>query len=213
MGVYVHDSNWGTRRGIAVGILILFHLLLFWGLKSGFAMKVIESMAPPIVADIIQEAKEEEAPPPPPPPKMELPPVEVPPPVIDISIPVETNTTAISNVTDRPPPAPPPPPAAAPPVVRTALKLNPRATQPSTADYYPPTSQRLGEEGVARVKVCVGTNGRVKTSELEGTSGFERLDEAALKVGKLMRFTPPTENGVAVEQCGTLPIRFKLDER
>jgi periplasmic protein TonB len=205
MGVYVHDSNWGTRRGIAIAILILFHLLLFWGLKSGFAMKVIETLAPPIVADIIQEAKEEEAPPPPPPPKMELPPVEVPPPVIDISIPVETNTTAISNVTDRPPPAPPPPPAAAPPAP-PQLKLS-RANQPNVSDYYPPTSQRLGEEGVVRVKICVGTNGRVSSATVDASSGFERLDEAGVKVAKLYRFNPVTQ-----EVCNVLPVRFKLDE-
>lgn len=206
MGVYVHDSNWGTRRVVAVGLLILFHIALIWGLKSGFAMKMVQTLAPPIVADIINEVQEDEAPPPPPPPKMELPPVEVPPPVVDITLPTEAPVNTISNVTDRPPPPAPPPVAAAPPAPPPpVLRLNPRANQPNLDDYYPPTSQRLGEEGAARINICVGTNGRVTTATLDGTSGFSRLDEAAVKVARQYRFNP-----VAEEVCNILPVRFKL---
>ncbi|MBK9253214.1 MAG: energy transducer TonB [Proteobacteria bacterium] len=216
MGVYTHSNgNWLSRRGGFMVALILFHIVLFWALKSGLAVKLLESITEPIKVDIVNEVKEEEPPPPPPPPKMELPPVEVPPPVIDITITADAPpTNAISNVTDKPqPPAPPPPP---PPrqVVRTALKLNPKSTQPSVDDYYPETSRRLEEEGVAKIKVCVGTNGRVKTAETEETSGVQRLDEAGVKVAKLLRFTPPTVDGKPVDDaCGTVPIRFQLPKR
>ena len=164
--------------------------------------------------DIVNEVEEDLPPPPPPPPKMELPPVEVPPPVIDISIaPDAPATTALTNVTDRPQPVAPPPP---PPrqVVRTALKLNPKSSQPNVDDYYPETSRRLEEEGVAKIKVCVATNGRVKTAEVEEGSGFARLDEAGVKVAKLLRFTPPTVDGKPIDDaCGTVPIRFKLPNK
>jgi periplasmic protein TonB len=211
MGVYVHDSNWASRRTIAFIAMVLFHILLFWGLKNGFAIKLMEAMAPPIVADIVQEEVKDDKPPPPPPPKMELPPVEVPPPVVDISIPIETVSTALTNVTDKPVP---PPPVVAAPVVRTALKLNPKSSQPNVDDYYPETSRRLEEQGVAKIKACVGANGKVKSASLEETSGFTRLDEAGIKVAKLLRFTPPTVNGQAVDDaCGTVPIRFKLPEK
>ncbi|MGC4027841.1 MAG: energy transducer TonB [Steroidobacteraceae bacterium] len=204
MGVYVHDNNWATRRAIVIGGLIVFHLLLFWGLKSGFAMKMVQAVAPPIIADIIKEVKEEDVPPPPPPPKMEMPPVEVPPPVVDITLPTEAPVNTISNVTDRPRP-PPPPPAPPPPAPKPQLKLNARANQPNMDDYYPPASQRLGEEGVTRVHICVGTNGRVTDAKLDGTSGFPRLDEAAVKVAKLYRF-----DAISEEVCNVLPVRFKL---
>ncbi len=208
MGVYVHDDNWVSRRGIVLVVLVLFHLMLFWALKSGFAQKVIDSLAPPIVADIINEKKDEEAPPPPPPPKMEIPPVEVPPPVVDITIaPDAPPTNAISNVTDRPPP---PPPVVAAPSVLVKLVANPKASQPNVNDYYPPTSIRLEEEGLSRLKVCVGPNGRVKDATVEASSGFPRLDEAAVKVAKMYRFTPQTVNGVPVDACGLMPIRFVL---
>jgi periplasmic protein TonB len=213
MGVYTHsDGNWLSRRGGFLVLLAIFHILLFWGLKSGFAIKLMQELTPDIVADIINETPDEEAPPPPPPPKMELPPVEVPPPVVDIQIQADAPpTTALSNVTDRPPPPPPPVAAAPKPVVRTALKLNPKSTQPNVDDYYPESSRRKEEEGVAKIKVCVGTNGRVKEAALDETSGFSALDEAGIKVAKLLRFTPPTEDGKPVDgQCGSVPIRFNI---
>jgi periplasmic protein TonB len=210
MGVYTTESNWFSRRGIFLLLLILFHVILIWGLKSGFAWKVVAAITPPIVADIINEVKDDKAPPPPPPPKLELPPVEVPPPIVDIQItPDAPPTTAITNVTDRPQP---PPPAVVATVAATKLDFNKKVQQPSTAEYYPPTSQRLGEEGTAKVKVCVGTNGRVTTSTLVETSGVDRLDEAAIKVSKLYRFNPATENGKPVEACANLPVKFTLKD-
>jgi protein TonB len=95
-------------------------------------------------------------------------------------------------------------------VVRTPIRQNPKSQQPNMDDYYPPTSKRLGEEGVAKVKVCVNEQGRVQTAELDETSGVPRLDEAAVKVAKAYRLLPPTENGKAVSGCGSLPIRFRL---
>jgi protein TonB len=215
MGVYTHSSgNWLTRRGTFLVLLVLFHLALFWALKSGFAVKFLESITAPIKVDIVNEEKKDEPPPPPPPPKMEIPPVEVPPPVVDIQIPVDTPTTALTNITDKPvPPAPPPPP---PPrqTVYTALKLNPTATQPNVDDYYPETSRRLEEEGVTKVKVCVGANGRVKTTEVLESSNFSRLDDAALKVAKLLRYTPPTADGKPLDDaCAPQSIRFRLPKK
>ena len=210
MGVYVHESNWASKRGLVFIGVIAIHVLLIWGLSNGFAMKIVESIAPPIVTDLIEEKQEEDVPPPPPPPKMEIPPVEVPPPVVDIQIPVETTTTALTNVTDKPRPPAPPPVAAPPPVVRTPIRQNPRSQQPNMDDYYPAASKRLGEEGVAKVKVCVNVQGRVENAELDEGSGFARLDEAAVKIAKAYRLLPPTENGKPVPGCGSLPVRFRL---
>ena len=210
MGVYVHESNWASKRGLVFLGVIAIHVVLIWGLANGFAMKIVESIAPPIDTKLIEEKKDDELPPPPPPPKMEIPPVEVPPPVVDIQIPVETNSTALTNVTDRPAPPAPPPPVAAAPVQRTPIRQNPKSQQPNMDDYYPPTSKRLGEEGVAKVNVCVSAAGKVESAELAETSGTPRLDEAAVKVAKAYRLLPATENGKPVQACAPLPIRFKL---
>jgi periplasmic protein TonB len=208
MGVYTHsDGNWLTRRGTFLILLIAFHVLLFWALKSGFAVKFIESIAPPIVADIINEVKPDEPPPPPPQVKMEIPPVTVPPVVVDITLPVDAPTTALSNVTDRPtPPAPPPPPVARAPVITKAAVTY----KPDVFDYYPSTSRNLGEEGKVKIRICTDVKGKVTEATVPETSGFPRLDEAGVRIGKQFRFKPATEDGKPVAQCFVLPVSFNL---
>src|SRR5437762_6386062 len=99
MTVYVHDSQFFTRRGAVLVVILGVHLFLAWALATGLARRVMEVIAPPIQTDIVEEKKLEKEPPPPPPPEFEKPPVEVPPPVVQIQIPVETApTTAITAV-------------------------------------------------------------------------------------------------------------------
>ena len=67
--------------------------------------------------------------------------MEVPPPEVTIDLPMETNTTAIQDVTDKPPPpAPPPPPRVAGCPAKMTRPVNPD-------DYYPPGSIRREEQG------------------------------------------------------------------
>jgi protein TonB len=198
--------------GVLVGI-VLFHLLLLYGLVSGLARKVIEVVAAPLVTDMIEEVKPEDKPPPPPPPQMERPPVQVPPPDIAIDIPMESNTTAISNVTDRP--VPPPAPVAAP-VERKAvvvrMKIDLRRSPP-TADFYPASARRAEIEGVVTVQVCSGADGKVSGDPtVAKSSGNAALDEAAVKWARRARFTPGTEDGNPVTMCLPLPVRFKLTD-
>ncbi|MCW5574422.1 MAG: energy transducer TonB [Steroidobacteraceae bacterium] len=209
MAAYAHESSFIPRRLVVFFVIVLFHVLLVWALATGLARKVVEVLAPPIQTDIIEEIAEDEPPPPPPPPEMERPPVEVPPPEVNIQIPVDTSTsTAITDVTDRPVPmAAPPPPKA---VARVAPSID-RRSQP-TEDYYPPASKRAEEEGIATVRVCVGTNGRVTGQPtITKSSGHARLDEAAVKwASRGARFKPGTEDGNPVESCFQFNVRFKL---
>ncbi len=212
MGVYVHDSKWASRRGIAFIAMVLLHILLIWGLKSGFAMKIIDTMAPPIETEIIEDTKKDDTPPPPPPPKMELPPVEVPPPVVDIAIPVVQNTTALSNVTDKPLPPAPPPVRVEAATVRVAPKLNPRSQQPDSEEYYPPSSKRLGEQGNVVVKSCIDEKGKLSEATVQESSSNTRLDEAAIKYAKALRYLPGTENGKPAAACFSFRVKFQLKD-
>ena len=209
MAVYVQRNN-SRRTGVLVGI-IAFHLLLLYGLVTGLARKVVEVVAAPLQTDLIEEIKPEDKPPPPPPPQMERPPVQVPPPDVVIDIPMETNTTAISNVTDRPVP----PPVAAPverKAVRVAPKLDVRRS-PSTDEFYPASARRAEIEGVTTVRACVGPDGRVAGDPtVTNSSGTASLDEAAVKWARRARFSPGTEDGTAVEMCTQFNVRFKLTD-
>src|SRR5215472_13934939 len=139
MAALVHDSNFMTRRGAVVVAILLLHLVLVWALATGLARRAIEVLAPPIQTTIVEETKKEEAPPPPPPPQFERPPVEVPPPDVTISMPVETDSTAIRVVQPTVKAAP----VAAAPVRRTPLGY--AKNFPNTEDFYPDASRRLDE--------------------------------------------------------------------
>jgi protein TonB len=205
MAAQVQDSNFITRRGIVAVVIIAIHVLFAWGLASGLARKVVEVLAPPIEADIVEEVKPDDQPPPPPPPEMERPPVEVPPPEVSIDLPMETTSTAIQDVTDKtPPPAPPPPRAAGSPAKMT------RPVNPD--DYYPPGSIRREEQGSPVVQACVGPNGRLlRDPVVTDTSGFPDLDGAAVKVAKATRYAAGTEAGSALaESCIKFKVKFVL---
>jgi protein TonB len=206
MAAQVQDSSFFTRRGIVAVVIIGMHVLLAWGLASGLARKVVEVLAPPIEADIVEEIKDEDEPPPPPPPEMERPPVEVPPPEVAIDLPMETSSTAIQDVTDRPPPpAPPPPPRIAGSPAKMTRPVNPD-------DYYPPGSIRREEQGSPVVQACVGSNGRLlRDPVVTDTSGFPDLDAAAVKVAKATRYAAGTEGGSALpESCIKFKVKFVL---
>ena len=206
MAAQVHDSSFITRRGIVAVAIIGLHVLMAWALATGLAHKVIEVLAPPIEADIVDEVKDDEPPPPPPPPEMERPPVEVPPPEVAIDLPMETTTTAIQDVTDKAPPVPPPP---VPRAAGTPARMK------STADpdqFYPPGAKRREEQGSPIVTACVAASGKLaREPVIKETSGFPELDTAAIKVAKANRYLPGTDGGQPMaESCVSFRVKFVI---
>jgi periplasmic protein TonB len=212
MAAYVQDSSFLTRRTIVLFAIIGLHVFIAWALATGLARRAIEMVAPPIQTEVVEELQKKDEPPPPPPPQMERPPVEIPPPDVAIEVPVETQSTAIQDVTDKPvPKAPPPPPPPAPKKVMVGAK--PGKGFPTAEEYYPPASKRLGEEGSVNVHVCVAPNGKLtEDPTLAQTSGSARLDEGAIKLAKAAsgHYQPGTEDGTPVASCTVFKIKFEL---
>lgn len=208
MAAYVHDTQFFTRRTMVLFAIIALHIFILWALASGLARKAIEVLAPPIQTDIVEEVKTKSEPPPPPPPEFQKPPVEVPPPDVTIDVPVETAAnTAITNVTTKHTEAPPPRPAGA------HTGPGPGKNFPNTEDYYPPASQRLGEEGAANVHVCVAPTGKItEPPTIAQTSGSPRLDEGAIKLATAGsgRYQPATEDGKPIQDCFVFRIKFTM---
>ena len=209
MAAYVHDTQFFTRRTVVLFAIIALHLFIFWALATGLAQRAIEVLAPPIQTDIVQEEQKKVEPPPPPPPEFQKPPVEVPPPDVTIDMPAgPTQTTAISNVTTKHVEAAPPPPTTG-----TKVGAKPGKGFPNTEDYYPPASQRLGEEGAAIVHVCVAPNGKLtEPPTIAQTSGSPRLDEGAMKLATAGsgRYKPATEDGKPIQDCFVFRIKFTM---
>lgn len=75
---------------------------------------------------------------------------------------------------------------------------------------YPVMSQRHGETGTAVVRFIVGVDGRVESAKIQQSSGYERLDDAALGAVRGGTCRPWKEAGVAVRVAYAQPFVFGL---
>jgi protein TonB len=128
-----------------------------------------------------------------------------------------------SHVTPEAPtpkPPAPPPPAAAPPPGPVAIARPEPVRVPPVIDAaknckkpsYPAASVRLGEKGTVLLRFLIDTDGRVKSSEVQSSSGHQRLDEAAREALSLCRFKPGISDGQPVEAWATLRYTWVLQE-
>ena len=76
---------------------------------------------------------------------------------------------------------------------------------------YPPMSRRLGETGRSVIRVLVGADGSAKSVRLQRSSGFDRLDQAALDAVRRWRFVPGTRGGVPEDMWFNVPIVWQLN--
>jgi protein TonB len=76
---------------------------------------------------------------------------------------------------------------------------------------YPSLSRRLGEEGKVLLKVRVSPDGQASAVEVEKSSSFERLDDAALRSVLRWRFVPAKRGDETIEATVIVPIVFRLD--
>jgi periplasmic protein TonB len=103
--------------------------------------------------------------------------------------------------------APPPPPLPAP---VTAARFD--------ADYlknpppaYPSISRRMREEGKVLLTVRVSAQGNAESVQVRQSSGFPRLDEAALEAVRQWRFVPARRGDEAIVASVIVPLIFRLD--
>ena len=78
------------------------------------------------------------------------------------------------------------------------------------APGYPPLSRRMGEAGIAVVRVELDEQGHVTSARVATGSGFARLDEAALAAVKTWRCNSVQRNGQAVRAVALQPFKFVL---
>ena len=80
----------------------------------------------------------------------------------------------------------------------------------SVMPQYPLESVRAGEEGAAVLQVLVDESGRASDVRVARSSGFERLDEAAIRAVSRWKFAPSTQGSLAVATWGEMEMRFNL---
>jgi periplasmic protein TonB len=211
-------------RNLAIVLsVVLLHLGFIWALYSGLLMRAVELVVPVVVmSQLIEPPAPKVAPPPPPPPAQQLkkaitkaPTVAAPLPVA-INDPTPTPNAPTGSTAPQPAPAPIAAPVAAAPV---AAPAPPAVQLPSSdADYlqnprppYPAISRRMNEQGKTTVRVLIGADGQPQRAEIAKSSGFARLDEAAIATVMRWRYAPGKRGGVAEAMWFNVPINWVLE--
>lgn len=194
----------------------MVHLLLLYGVLYISVKNDLIQLPPSISARLLPLAEEKKVEPPkplPPPPKAQPQirrPLLQPQPVLAVS---SSAPTTSSFVVAAQPPAPPPQPIAAPPAPPAPL-----VAARFDADYlhnpkpvYPVLARRQGEEGKVLLKVRVSAQGTALDVAVSKSSGYGRLDNAALEAVAQWRFVPAKRGDETVDSSVIVPITFALE--
>ncbi|KFG93927.1 energy transducer TonB [Burkholderia paludis] len=218
---------------VAVGVLAAHAIMLTaaWLHRNAPPPKEIEvqsitaQLIPPAPAAqpvAVQSAARQPAPPKPAPhvkPKVEPKPVRQavkPTPQPVAQAPSPTPAPAAADPTPAPAAPAPAAPAAPGPARETMQVSAPKNVAALTCNFvkptYPPMSRRRGETGTAYVHFIIGVTGKIESVQLQKSSGYPRLDEAALEATRTSTCPPYIENGQAIRAAHTLPFNFTLDD-
>jgi protein TonB len=200
---------WDQLAGLL--LVVALHAAALWGLWQHRLLPApqeamtlfVNFIAPPV-----PKAAEPPAPPPPrprpvarPQPQQLVAAAPVPPPAEHVAAPPPQPAPAIEA-----PPVPVPKPVG-PVTLDSELSVScPERTAPS----YPLLSRRMGEAGMAVLRVELDEQGHVSSARVATGSGFARLDEAALAAVKTWRCNPAQRNGQAVRAVALQPFKFVL---
>jgi len=213
------------RKLVVVVNVLLLHGGLLWAMQSGLLRKAVELVVPvQMLSDFIEAPAPKAVPPPPVPPSPVRQPVSkaaavqpqpAPQPMAVVDDAPEPDARVVQVATTSPTV-----PIAVPVSTATAaVAAPPRVELPSSdADYlqnprpvYPPLSKRLGEQGQVVYSVLIGTDGLPVSARLVKSSGFDRLDQAALSAVMRWRYSPGKRNGEATAMSFNVPINWVLE--
>lgn len=228
------------RVVVIASAVVLFHALAIWALQSGLLMRAVEVIVPvEVLAQIVDQPKPvvqplppvipKAAPPPKPEvakqtPKLPVPQTQAPPQILAVE--TATPTTIAPATVQIAPPAPNLPPSvplaavaspAPAPALATVAAPSVKVMPSTDADdlynpnqRYPRMSQTMGEQGTVMVRILIGANGLPLKAEVQKTSGFERLDQAALDFVMQSRYKPGTLDGKPTEMWMGREVKYVL---
>jgi protein TonB len=201
--------NW-PRVGALSGALSLHFVAIVLLLLPPAAMTLLKPAQQLIIdAHLLDTPPPTPAEPPPPKPQKIVHEVRRTPPPAPVRTTVPpplAESTMHSQVADPSPPAPDITPTVPADVAPTALAYNTRTKIP-----YPGDAAKLHQQGTVILRVLVGDDGRPRTIEIEKSSGFRSLDNAAREAVRLWTFQAGTHNGIATALWARVPITFTLN--
>lgn len=216
-------SRYGEGRGPNYGALI-GALAIVGGLLASLATLNVVGAHKENARMTVFDVLSTEPPPPPPPAKQQPKPVEqvetaspvvAPVPPIQVSVqpaPIVTAPTPSPVEVSIPgPPAPAQPAAPAGPSIESVGDLSSKMIS-AKPPRYPQESRRKREQGTVVLMVLLDVDGSVADISVSRSSGFDRLDRAALDAVRRWRWSPTQRGGRPVMVKGLVEIPFVLQE-
>lgn len=214
-----------NRTYVIAGLVLVFHAAALWALQAGLLQRAIEVIVPATMLTEFIEPPQPKIEPTPPEPQPQVPqPKKIQQPQAPMPVAVATAEPSPNTpVGAAAAPDVPLPPITAPVAVAAAPAAPPAPAKvelpSSDADYlhnprppYPALSKRLGEQGTVVVSILIGSDGVPQRADLKKTSGFDRLDQAALAVVMKWRYVPGKRAGQAETRWVDAPVIFALDK-
>ncbi len=133
------------------------------------------------------------------------PPKEAPPKPVEAPTPPATPPSGTPQGESKPQAPTQGPPPNQPEMV-TSVAYDGRGPQP----VYPQSSRSQREEGRVMVLVVINTDGTIEKATVVQSSGYSRLDQAALDALRRVHFKPVKRNGVAITVQAKIPFDFNL---
>jgi protein TonB len=207
-------SEMNRKLTIAASVIV-FHGVALWALQNGLLHRALELSVPAqVLVEIMAPVVTQARPPLPAPPK----PSRFNPSAAPAPTPAPSPTAqplAVADTLPAPSAAPLPLAPATAPAVAAPLRVQ----LPSTdADYlqnpkpnYPPLSKRLREQGSVVLRVFIDVEGHAQKAEIKQSSGFDRLDQAALNAVLRWRYVPGKRAGLPEAMGFNVPISFVLE--
>jgi protein TonB len=208
------------RHMLIASSVLLLHVAALWLLQTGLVRQALQAVVPvDILTEFLEPPKPKVEPPPPKPVPVVQHKTIAPPPPMPLAVTDPTPAPdAPTGVVAPAAPAPLPPITAPVVVAAPAAPAHPapQIELPSSdADYlhnpkpvYPLQSRRMGEKGRVIVRVLIGADGLAQQAEIRKSSGYERLDEAALNTVKSWRYVPGKRAGVVQAMWYSVPINY-----
>ena len=223
-----HNTTTTQRKTLVVLGVVLIHGLGLWLLQSGLLQNVADVVVPVQVISTSMDVNQAPA---------QVPPVKatpsVPPPLAAQqarlpTAPPQPNQAAdspnASNAPSTSPPATVTPstatatatattiaPATSTAPAKVQLPIHDAAYLQNPKPDYPALSVRRGEQGQVVLNVLIGVDGKAQKAEVAQSSGFERLDAAALATVQRWRYVPGKRSGVPEAMWFKVPLAFVLD--
>jgi len=76
---------------------------------------------------------------------------------------------------------------------------------------YPEVAKSAGWEGIVKIDVEILDNGQVGKIEVLESTGYQMLDDSAVKAAKTWKFSPAKNGNETVGVWVEFPIEFKID--